>query len=128
MTVGYKPKQPIYIDTEQYKKKAGSESELKKPKEKDNQPKIQFEKLLDYYRKELNQFEKEKQQFNKVATKLKFKQTISKQEGLFYSKIKSQVENNLITQSLSVKSCEAADLIEGKSESKIKGLNLKVVK
>lgn len=39
----------------------------------------------------MNAFEEEKAEFEKVANKLKFKDSIRKEEGLSYSKIKSQV-------------------------------------
>jgi hypothetical protein len=39
-----------------------------------------------------------------VASKLKFKEMISQEEGLSYSKVKNQVELNLIAQHLSIKS------------------------
>lgn len=89
MTVNYKPKhgRPV-IDTEEYKLKKEDQQRVKRNSKqkqlsqiikKDSDSKVEYEKLLDYFKSELNNFQKEKEQFDKVASKLRFKDMISKE-------------------------------------------------
>ena len=64
---------------------------------------MEYDRLLEYFQKEVAGLEEEKEEFRKVAAKLRFKEKVGKEQGLMYSKAKSHVEMQLLTQNLSAK-------------------------